>query len=140
MQIEHDLHTPVAIFILPFFAFCNSGISLANATVDFFLHPVPLGIMLGLFIGKQLGVFAFLWIAIKTRIAVLPKELNWSSLYGLSALCGIGFTMSLFIASLAFDQTKAIQVFDERLGIILGSLLSGITGFFILKKSLPPQK
>lgn len=137
MQIEHDLHTPVAICILPFFAFCNSGIDLSNATLDFFIHPVPLGIMLGLFLGKQFGVFIFFWLAIKLGLTSLPRELNWASLYGLSALCGIGFTMSLFIASLAFDQSQVLQVFDERLGIILGSLLSGTLGYYILKKKLP---
>jgi len=137
MQIEHDLHTPVALCILPFFAFCNSGIYLGNANLDFFLHPIPFGIMLGLFVGKQLGVFSFFWIAIKLGLASKPTELSWSSLYGLAALCGIGFTMSLFIGSLAFEQSTVDLVFDERLGIILGSLLSGIAGFFILKKTLP---
>jgi NhaA family Na+:H+ antiporter len=137
MQIEHDLHTTVALWILPFFAFCNSGISLLKANLDFFIHPVPLGIMLGLFLGKQLGVFACFWLAIRIGIGTLPKGVNWASLYGLATLCGVGFTMSLFIGSLAFDQTKTGLLFDERLGIILGSLLSGVTGYLLLRRSLP---
>jgi Na+/H+ antiporter NhaA len=87
---------------------------------------------LGLFIGKQLGVFSFCWIGIKLHFAELPKDLSWASLYGTGALCGIGFTMSLFIASLAFEETGVNLLFDERLGIILGSLASGILGYSIL--------
>ena len=136
MQLEHDLHSVVAFFILPIFAFCNSGINFSDATADFFTHSVPLGIALGLFVGKQLGIFSCIWMAISLKLAPMPKGMNWKSLYGMSALCGIGFTMSLFIGSLAFEQT-ADMVFDERLGIVTGSLLSGIAGYFILKKSLP---
>jgi len=138
MQIEHDLHSVVALGILPFFAFCNSGINLSNVSLGFLLHPVPIGIASGLFLGKQLGVFLCFWLAIKTGIGVMPTGTTWKSLYGLSALCGVGFTMSLFIGSLAFDQTQTGLLFDERLGIIIGSLLSGIIGFLVLARSLPP--
>lgn len=138
MELEHDLHSAIAFFILPIFAFCNSGISMSNASSDFFLHGVPVGIALGLFAGKQIGVFGFIWLGIKTGISKMPVGMNWASLYGMAALCGIGFTMSLFIGSLAFNQTAESLVFDERFGIVLGSLISGATGAFILHKSLPP--
>jgi NhaA family Na+:H+ antiporter len=139
MEIEHDLHSAVAFFILPIFAFCNSGIGLTNMTMDFFLHGVPMGIALGLFVGKQAGVFGFIWLGIKLKMSSMPEGMNWGSLYGMSALCGIGFTMSLFIGSLAFEQTSGLAVFDERLGIILGSLASGIAGTVILRKYLPQE-
>jgi len=138
-ELEHDLHPAVAFFVLPIFAFCNSGISLSNVSVDFFVHGVPVGIALGLFFGKQIGIFAFVWLAIQMKISTMPKGMTWPSLYGMAALCGIGFTMSLFIGSLAFDQTASQLAFDERLGIIIGSLLSGIVGTLILKKTLPER-
>ncbi len=137
LQIEHDLHSAIAFFVLPIFAFCNSGINISNATLDFFTHGVPMGIALGLFFGKQFGIFAFIWLGIQLKISAMPKGMSWGSLYGMSTLCGIGFTMSLFIASLAFNQTSSQLVFDERLGIVIGSLLSGVVGFLILKKTLP---
>jgi len=105
--------------------------------LDYFLHGVPVGIAMGLFIGKQLGIFVFIGLGILLRLSTMPKGMTWISLYGMSILCGIGFTMSLFIGSLAFDQTAAQLVFDERLGIIVGSLLSGVVGMLILKKALP---
>jgi len=138
-SLEHDLHATVAFFILPVFAFANAGISLTNIGMEQLTHGVPLGIALGLFFGKQIGVFGLCWLIIKMKLAKLPAGMSWGSLYGLSALCGIGFTMSMFIGSLAFEQTGVDMVFDERLGIILGSLFSGIVGYFILNKSLPKQ-
>lgn len=138
MALEHDLHSAIAFFILPIFAFCNSGITMTGASSDFFLHGVPVGIALGLFAGKQIGVFGFIWLGIKTGMAKMPAGMNWGSLYGMAALCGIGFTMSLFIGSLAFNQTVDQLVFDERFGIVFGSLLSGAVGAFILHKTLPP--
>lgn len=139
MELEHDLHSAIAFFILPIFAFCNSGISMAGASPDFFVHGVPVGIALGLFAGKQIGVFGFIWVGIKTGLAKMPTGMNWGALYGMAALCGIGFTMSLFIGSLAFNQTDQQLVFDERFGIVFGSLISGIAGAIILHKSLPPS-
>lgn len=136
-NIEHDLHSVVAFFILPVFAFANAGISFQQIGVDDLLHGVPLGIALGLFAGKQIGIFGLCWIAIKMKLANLPEGMSWASLYATAALCGIGFTMSLFIGSLAFEETGVNLLFDERLGIILGSLFSGVLGFFVLKISLP---
>ena len=139
-NLEHDLHSVVAFCILPIFAFANAGISLLDMGVEQITHGVPLGIALGLFLGKQLGVFGFCWLAVKLNFTSLPKEISWPTLYGVAALCGIGFTMSLFIGSLAFEATEVNLLFDERLGIIIGSLLSGITGYFILRSSLNPVK
>ena len=136
-DIEHDLHTIVAFFILPVFAFVNAGINLTGVGIAEVFHSVPLGIALGLFVGKQLGVFGLCWIAIQLGMTRLPKGISWASLYGTATLCGIGFTMSLFIGSLAFEETGVNRLFDERLGIIIGSLISGITGYLILRFSLP---
>ena len=134
--LEHDLHPLVAFFILPVFAFANAGIRLIDIGIDQVFHPVPLGIALGLFIGKQAGIFSLCWLFIKLKLTNLPTGVSWASLYGTAALCGVGFTMSLFIGSLAFEETGVNLLFDERLGIILGSLISGITGYFILRSSL----
>jgi NhaA family Na+:H+ antiporter len=136
--LEHDLHSVVAYFILPVFAFANAGISLWGIGFEQLFHDVPLGIALGLVVGKQIGVFGMCWIAIRLGFSRLPEGMNWSSLYGTAALCGIGFTMSLFIGSLAFEETGVNQLFDERLGIVSGSLVAGIVGFIILKFSLNP--
>jgi len=138
-DLEHDLHSVVAFFILPVFAFANAGISLQGVGIEQLVHGVPLGIGLGLFLGKQIGIFGLCWLAIKLKFCELPKGMNWMSLYGTAALCGIGFTMSLFIGSLAFEASGVDRVFDERLGIILGSVFSGIFGFMILNKSLKKQ-
>jgi NhaA family Na+:H+ antiporter len=135
-ELEHDLHTAVAFAILPIFAFVNAGISFSGVSWDYLLHPVPLGIATGLFVGKQIGVFAFCWLAVKTGLAKLPDQLNWTHIYGTALLCGVGFTMSLFIGTLAFENTGINLLFDERLGIIVGSLLSAVGGYFVLKYSL----
>lgn len=132
-ELEHDLHGVVAYFILPVFAFANAGITFETVNAELFLHPVPLGIAVGLFVGKQLGVFTFCFIGVKLGIARLPDSINWKVLYGAAVLTGIGFTMSLFIGSLAFEETGINQSFDERVGIIIGSLLSAVAGYFLLK-------
>jgi len=134
-SLEHDLHSSVAYIVLPIFAFANAGINLSGVGMEQLLHPVPIGIALGLILGKQIGIFSICWLFIKLKITKLPNGMNWMSLYGTSALCGIGFTMSLFIGSLAFEETDVGLFFDERLGIIIGSLISGIIGYFILKAS-----
>ncbi len=136
-ELEHDLHGVVAFFILPVFAFANAGLDLRGMGMDSATHTVPVGIALGLFIGKQAGIFGLCYLAIKAGLARLPSGMTWFGLYGTSALCGIGFTMSLFIGSLAFEQTGVERLFDERLGIIVGSLLSGIVGYLLLNKCLP---
>ncbi len=140
-ELEHDLHTVVAFGVLPLFAFVNAGVSFAGVGVSDLLHPIPLGIAAGLFIGKQLGVFAFCAIAIKLGLARLPDGAGWAGLYGVSILAGVGFTMSLFIGGLAFENVVLDMdvIFDERLGIILGSLLSGVIGFLVLRRALPRQ-
>lgn len=138
-SMEHDLHTVVAFFVLPIFAFANAGITFAGVGTEQIFHNVPLGIALGLFIGKQAGVFGLCWIAIKLRLTSLPKGMSLLSLYGTAALCGIGFTMSLFIGSLAFEETNVNLLFDDRLGIILGSLVSGCIGYLVLRVSLRPD-
>ena len=141
-ELEHDLHQVVAFAVLPLFAFVNSGIDLSGVGIDTLMHPVPLGIAAGLFAGKQIGIFLLCFIAIKLGIARLPDGANWGGLYGVSILCGVGFTMSLFVGSLAFENTvlDPEMVFDERLGIILGSLLSGIMGYIVLYLTLPKNR
>ena len=117
-----------------------AGISLQGVGMDQLMHGVPLGIALGLFLGKQLGVFSMCWLAIRLRLTELPSGMSWLTLYGTGLLCGIGFTMSLFIGSLAFESTGVNRLFDERLGILIGSLLSGITAYALLRYSLRPEK
>ncbi|MGC2166985.1 MAG: Na+/H+ antiporter NhaA [Gallionella sp.] len=138
-DMEHDLHSVVAFFVLPVFAFANAGITLTGVGMEQYFHTVPLGIALGLFIGKQLGVFGICWIAIKLRLTGLPAGMTWGSLYGTAAICGIGFTMSLFIGSLAFEETGVSRIFDERLGVIVGSIGSGVLGYLVLRATLPPE-
>ena len=135
-SLEHDLHGIVAFFVLPIFAFANAGISFAGISTNQVLHEVPVGIAMGLFFGKQIGIFGFCWLGIKLKLTSLPSGMNWLGLYGTACLCGIGFTMSLFIGSLAFEETGVNLLFDERLGIIFGSLMSGVVGYLVLNYSL----
>jgi NhaA family Na+:H+ antiporter len=131
-QLEHDLHYWVAFLILPLFAFVNAGVDLRNISPGGMAETVPLGIMAGLFIGKQLGVFLFSWAAIKAGVASLPKESTWLQLYGVALLTGIGFTMSLFVDTLAYNDT-ALFHYADKLAILLGSLFSGVAGYVVLK-------
>jgi NhaA family Na+:H+ antiporter len=131
-ELEHDLHYWVAFFILPMFAFVNAGVNITEISMEQMAGPVPLGIMMGLFIGKQLGVFGFSWLAIKLKITSLPEGSNWLQLYGVSVLTGIGFTMSLFIASLAFTDAKMFE-YTDKLAILIGSFASGILGYLVLR-------
>jgi NhaA family Na+:H+ antiporter len=133
--MEERLHSVVAYIILPVFAFANAGISLMGMGSEQVLHSVTIGVALGLFLGKQVGIFGICWIFLKLKLVTLPKGMNTTSLYGTSVLCGIGFTMSLFIGSLAFNNNGTL-LFDERLGIIIGSLASGIVGYLCLRYSL----
>lgn len=137
-DLEHDLHSAVAFIILPIFAFANAGISFAGMGPEQLLHGVPLGIAVGLFVGKQVGIFSLCWLTIKLGIGKLPAGMTWMGLYGTSALCGVGFTMSLFIGSLAFED-GVNALFDERLGILVGSIASGIVGYLILNACLPKK-
>ncbi|MBX2805650.1 MAG: Na+/H+ antiporter NhaA, partial [Hyphomicrobiales bacterium] len=128
--LEHSLHPWVAYGILPLFAFANAGVSFAGMGLDSLTEPVMLGIALGLFFGKQIGVFGALWLTIKLRLAAMPPMTNWPQLYGVAAVAGIGFTMSLFIGSLAFP-TDAYDA-QIRLGVLVGSLASAVAGYLIL--------
>lgn len=132
-EFENDLHTLVAFGILPLFAFVNAGISFTHITLDSVLHPVSMGISLGLFFGNQTGILFFCWLGVQLGIAKLPHGLGWQHIYGAALLCGVGFTMSLFIGSLAFEETGVNLIFDERLGIIIGSLMSGVAGYLVLR-------
>lgn len=136
-QIAHDmeprLHPWVAFAILPLFAFANAGVSLAGIGVAGLTAPVTLGIALGLFVGKQIGIFGTVWAMVRLGFARLPEGVTWPMVYGMSLLAGIGFTMSLFIGMLAFtDMERAV---DVRLGVMLGSIVSAICGYLVLKWS-----
>lgn len=132
-QIEHALHPWVAFLILPVFAFANAGLSLSGLGLDALLHPISLGIALGLVLGKQIGVFGAIWLAIRFGFAKLPKSLGWGHLYGMASLCGIGFTMSLFIGSLAFQETGNDNFVYDRIGILVGSLIASLFGYGVLR-------
>tara|TARA_B100000787_G_scaffold159325_1_gene137343 strand:+ start:600 stop:1772 length:1173 start_codon:yes stop_codon:yes gene_type:complete len=131
IKLEHAISPYVAFIIMPIFAFANAGVSLEGLSLSSLLQPVPLGILLGLFIGKQVGVMIFSFVAVKTGIAQMPDNSNWFSLYGVSVLTGIGFTMSLFVGNLAFAEN--IQYIDGvKIGVLAGSLLSTLFGYLIL--------
>jgi len=133
-RLEHGLHPWVAFFIIPVFALANAGVTLAGMDILAELFsPVSLGIIVGLFVGKQLGIFAFSFIAVKMKFASLPEGVNWKNLYGAGILAGIGFTMSLFIAGLAFSDPALIDL--SKIGVLSGSLLAGIFGYVFLKSS-----
>jgi len=138
-SLEHNLHSSVAFIVLPIFAFANAGINFSGVGIIQIIEPVPLGIILGLVLGKQLGVFGFCFVAIKLGFAQLPKNVNWQLLYGVALLCGVGFTMSLFIGSLAFEQSANSPIYQDRLGIVIGSLISGILGYFVISNALKKE-
>jgi Na+:H+ antiporter, NhaA family len=138
-QLEHTLHPWVAFGIMPVFAFANAGVSLEGMSLFTLFEPIPVGVALGLFLGKQLGVFGFAKLCIKLGLARMPDGASWLSLYGTSVLCGIGFTMSLFISTLAFDPGALDEGVSARLGILAGSFVSAVAGYFILKYSLARQ-
>ena len=130
-RLEHGLHIWVAFLILPLFALANAGVSLAGLSIDLFTEPVTLGVGIGLLFGKQIGVMLFTYIGVIFKFCTLPEGIRWSQYYGLALLSGIGFTMSLFIGELAFDDDNLQTL--VRLGVITGSLLSGILGYFTLR-------
>ncbi|MBQ7271630.1 MAG: Na+/H+ antiporter NhaA [Campylobacter sp.] len=131
-EMEHGLAYPVNFFILPIFAFANAGVDLAGMSISHLFGAVPLGIMLGLFLGKQLGIFLFSWALIKLKIAYMPEHANWAQLYAVAIICGIGFTMALFVDALAYGGSDAFHHTD-KLAILLGSIISGIVGYFVAK-------
>ena len=137
INVEHAISPYVAFGIMPLFAFANAGVSLEGLSIASLLNKVPLGILVGLFLGKQLGVFVFSYVSIKTKIAQMPNNANWFNLYGVGVLTGIGFTMSLFVGNLAFVEN--IQYMDGvKIGVLTGSLLSTLFGYFIIL--LSPNK
>ena len=131
-KIEHLISPYVAFFIMPLFAFANAGVSLNGVNFNSLLNPVPLGILLGLFVGKQLGVFIFSYVSIKSGIAQMPNNSNWGSFYSVGILTGIGFTMSLFVGNLAFAENMEYMS-DVKIGVLTGSLLSTLAGYFLLR-------
>jgi NhaA family Na+:H+ antiporter len=131
LSLEHALHPWVAYAILPLFAFANAGVSLAGMTVESFTHPVPMGIAVGLLLGKTVGVFGLTWVAIKLRVAALPAGANWGQLLGVAILCGIGFTMSLFVGSLAFVPGSSDYAGMDRMGILTGSFFAAVIGYAV---------
>ena len=138
--LEHELHPWVSFLILPVFAFANAGIPFVGMSFGDLFHAVPLGIMLGLVVGKLVGIYGFSLAAIKLGLAKLPQGASKTHLFGVAALCGIGFTMSLFIGGLAFEHTGGdaeTYLLTHRMGILAGSLIAGIAGYLILKLAAP---
>ncbi len=136
-ELERDLHGPVAFAILPIFAFANAGLSLSGMSFDDVTHPVTLGVISGLLVGKPLGILAFVGLAVGLGFIELPKGINWLQLLGVAFACGIGFTMSLFIAGLAFEHGSGDYFRGDRLGILVGSILSSVAAYALLHISLP---
>ncbi len=136
-ELEHNLHAPVAFVILPAFAFVNAGLSLGGVSLDALAHPVTLGVTTGLVLGKPLGILVFTGLVVSLGLARLPEDVNWTQLLGVACACGIGFTMSLFIAGLAFEHGSGAYYSGDRLGILLGSLLSALAAWVLLHFSLP---
>jgi NhaA family Na+:H+ antiporter len=135
--LEHDLHGPVAFAILPIFAFANAGLSLQGMSVADLTHPVTLGVVFGLLLGKPVGILLFVGLAVGLRLVQLPNRVSWMQIIGVACACGIGFTMSLFIAGLAFEHGGGENFAGDRLGILLGSILSAVLAYLILHLSLP---
>ncbi|MCW2256334.1 NhaA family Na+:H+ antiporter [Providencia alcalifaciens] len=136
-ELEHVLHPWVAYMILPIFAFANSGVQLGGITFDGLMSTLPLGVAAGLLFGKPLGIFLFSWISIKLGFAKLPESMNLKQVFAVSVLCGIGFTMSIFITGLAFDGLDDSYSTYSRLGILIGSTLAAFLGYFLLRVVLP---
>lgn len=131
LRLEHALHKPVAFGVVPVFGFANAGVSFAGLSPSILVQTVPLGIALGLFLGKQAGVLGAVWLAVRSGLSRLPEGASLRQTYGVALLCGIGFTMSLFIGLLAFPDTPSVQ--DEvKIGVLVGSLISGLAGYLIL--------
>ena len=136
-RLEHALHKPVAFGVIPIFGFANAGVSFSGLTPAVLLEPVPLGIAAGLFIGKIVGVFGAVILAVRSGLARLPEGAGWTATFGVATLCGIGFTMSLFIGLLAFPDSQKLQD-SVKLGVLSGSILSGVAGYLLLR-FMPPQ-
>lgn len=137
-RLEHALVKPVAFFIVPLFGFANAGVSLEGVGVEQLFSPLPLGIALGLFLGKQFGIFGSIWFAAKLGIATRPKDASWTQVYGIAILCGIGFTMSLFIGGLAFYNPALDDA--VKIGVLMGSLASALCGYTLLYLAAKPNR
>ena len=135
-RLEHALYPLVSFVVMPVFALANAGISFTTISTDALLHPVSVGIFLGLLLGKCSGVVGACWIVTRLGWASFPSDMQWKHLYGLGVLAGMGFTMSLFITALAYKSEDLITY--AKMGILAASLLAGIMGYMLLKKSLPP--
>ncbi|MCE9854065.1 Na+/H+ antiporter NhaA [Shewanella chilikensis] len=138
-HLEHTLHPWSTFLILPVFAFANAGVALGGMSLESLVSPVPLGIALGLLLGKPIGVVLFSFIAVKLRLAELPEGIAWRHIIPVAVICGIGFTMSMFIASLAFEHGGVVYSDLARLGILIGSMLAAVVGYFWLSKVLPEK-
>jgi len=139
-HLEHQLHPWSAYLILPLFAFANAGVSLSGVGLADLASPLPLGIMLGLFVGKPLGIFLISLLAVRIGLAKLPPGVNFKQIFAVSVLCGIGFTMSMFIASLAFELAGMEYGVFSRLGILGGSTLAAVVGYALLRSALPDSQ
>ena len=135
IRMEHALHYYVAFLIIPIFGFANAGVDFSGVSLSDLLAPLPLGIALGLLIGKQVGIFGFGWLAVKSGITTLPEDVNLRQLHAMSLLAAIGFTMSLFIGNLAFADPYLMN--QVKMGVISGSLIAAVSGYFLLKATLP---
>jgi len=136
-RLEHDLHGTVAFVILPIFAFANAGLSFGGMSVVDLTHPVTMGVILGLLVGKPLGILIFVGLAVGLKFVQLPKDITWAQILGVAFACGIGFTMSLFIAGLAFEHGSEGYFAGDRLGILIGSVMSALAAYLLLHLSLP---
>ncbi len=136
-RFEHTLHPWVSFIIMPLFAFANAGVAISNNFLTELTNPISVGIIIGLFFGKQLGIFIFTWLSVKFNIASVPFGVSWKQIYAAGILAGIGFTMSLFIANLAFVYEDLLNI--SKVGILSASLLSGLLGFIILRGTLKPK-
>ena len=138
-RFEHWLHPWSSFVIMPLFALANAGVTLKGMDLGAALaSPVSIGIIAGLFLGKQFGIFAFAWLAVKIKVASLPEGVNWSKIYGAGILAGIGFTMSLFIAGLAFTDDSILNL--SKIGILTASLIAGVFGYVFLKAAVGKSK
>jgi NhaA family Na+:H+ antiporter len=138
-EMEHDLHGPVAYAILPVFALANAGVALTDVSLSTLIDPVTLGVITGLVVGKPVGILLFVGAAVALGLVRLPAGINWGNITGIAFACGIGFTMSLFIASLAFDHGATDYFGEDRLGILIGSVISAVIAYFLLNWSLPKK-
>lgn len=137
-QLQQWLHYPVAFVIIPIFALCNTAVVIEGNLIDTLHHPYSIGILVGLIVGKPLGIFAFSWLTVRFKLTQLPEGFTWQRLLGLGMLGGIGFTMSIFITLLAFDDTTVIN--NSKFVIVIASTVSGLLGYLWLQKTLPPNE